>query len=155
MGVDVRQSCDITKNMVIQNLAETIGFMWFLKTALRTQEGGLGLLGTPCNSFNWMCCSQHRRSLECPWGDLRYPFVRLGNLLASRSCLVVLTLICRSVFFLLENPATSKIAVFPPVMHIMSIMEIEPLRVFWSGPHVHNIFVHKLQKYLSFLAMQP
>ena len=134
-GVDLRQSCDMTKDAVIQNLSETIGLLWFLKAALRTKKGGLGLLGTPCNSFNWMSSSQHCRSFADPCGALSYPFVVLGNILGSRSCLVILTLIARSVYFMLENPDRSKLAVLPPVMHIMSISEIIPLRVFWWGAH--------------------
>ena len=130
---NLRQSCDACKDEVVQDLSSTIGLLWFLKLALRCKEGALGLLGTPCNSFNWMSSSQHGRSPDFPWGNLIHTWVNLGNILGSRSCLVVLTLISRSVYWMLENPDRSAITVLPPLVHIMSIPEIQPLRVYWWG----------------------
>lgn len=126
------QSVDISKDEVTQNLAETIGLLRFVRLALRCQEGGLGLLGTPCNSFGWMASSQHERTFASPWGNMTFPFVIIGNLLATRSCLVVSILVVRSVFWMLENPDRSKVAVFPPLMHLMSISDMWPLRVYWA-----------------------
>ena len=134
--MNLRQSCDIRKDEVVQNLASNIGLCWFLRLALRCKEAALGLLGTPCNSFGWMSSSQHARTPESPWGDLQYSWVNLGNILGSRSCLVVMTLLCRSVYWMLENPHRSTIAVLPPLMHIMSIPELHPLRVYWWGSYL-------------------
>ncbi|CAK8990289.1 unnamed protein product, partial [Durusdinium trenchii] len=126
------QSCDITKDMVTQDLSSTMGLLRFMRLALRCQEGALGVLGTPCNSFGWMATSQHCRSYQNPWGDQSYPWVVLGNILASRSCLTILVLIARSVFWLVENPDHSQLRLLPPLVHIMSIPEILPLRVSWA-----------------------
>lgn len=132
---NLRQSCDICKDEVTQNLAETIGFLRFLRLALRCQEGGLGLLGTPCNSFGWMSSSQHERSHQNPWGNMGFPWVVLGNVLASRSCLVAAVLVARSVFWMMENPHGSQLPVLPPLQHLMANADMWPLRVYWWGPH--------------------
>jgi hypothetical protein len=139
MFENLRQSVDISKDEVTQNLAETIGLLRFIRLALRCQEGGLGLLGTPCNSFGWMASSQHERTFASPWGNMTFPFVIIGNLLATRSCLVVSILVVRSVFWMLENPDRSKVAVFPPLMHLMSISDMWPLRVYWWGPQLSHM----------------
>lgn len=131
----LRQSCDITKDVVTQDLAGIPGLLRFLRLALRCQEGGLGLLGTPCNSFGWMSSSQHQRTFDRPWGNRCHPWVILGNVLASRSTLVVITLLIRSVFWMVENPANSKLPVFPPLIHVMAIPELHPLRVQWPESH--------------------
>lgn len=126
------QSCDISKDEVTQDLASTIGLLRFLRIALRCKEGGLGLCGTPCNSFGWMACSQHCRNFLSPWGNPTYGWVHMGNLLACRSVLLMCVLVARSVFFMLENPERSQLAVLPPLMHLMSIRQILPLRVYWA-----------------------
>ena len=115
------------------NMLEVTGMLMSLKQALRCKVAGLGVLGIPCNSFNWMSCSQHCRSIHQPWGNYIFEWVKTGNILGSRSCLLIMALIARSCFWLTENPDRSQLANLPPLVHIMTIYDIMPLRVHWSG----------------------
>ena len=126
----LREGCDILKDHN-QNILETAGMLWALKQALRVIDGGFGLLAIPCNTFGWMSCSGHGRNHECPYGR-PVSWVEQGTTIASRACLVIMVLICRSIFFMVENPDRSAISYFPPLTHVMSIPEIQPLRVHWS-----------------------
>ena len=126
----LRQGCDILKDPHGQNILETAGMLWSLKQALRVVDGGFGLIGIPCNSFNWMSSSGHCRTPGNPYGNPLW-WVEQGTTMASRACLVIMVLICRSIFWMVENPDRSAVAFFPPLVHIMSIPEILPLRVHW------------------------
>lgn len=56
-----------------------------IKNVLRIQFGGLFYLALPCNSFTWMCWSQHQRSVDLPFGnEADYEFVRSGNRIATQ-----------------------------------------------------------------------
>lgn len=141
--LNLRQGIDVLKDGVTHNMLETTGFLYSLRQALRCKRGGLGLLAIPCNSFNWMSSSQHCRNYFEPWGDCSYDWVQDGNILASRSCLLILVLVARSCYWMTENPDRSQLANMPPLMHLMTISEMMPLRVYWWGP---KIFFSSVQK---------
>ena len=124
---------DIEKERELHNILDVQGMLVSLKQALRVKVGGLGFLGVPCNSFNWMSSPQHRRSYLQPWGNTVFKWVEEGNIIASRSCLLIIVLIARSVYWLTENPDRSELFNFPPLVHLMSNSDTLPLRVFWTG----------------------
>lgn len=53
---------DLEKDPDLHDILDVSGFMVSLKQALRVKVAGLGFLGVPCNSFNWMSSPQHRRT---------------------------------------------------------------------------------------------
>jgi|OrbCmetagenome_4_1107370.scaffolds.fasta_scaffold125646_1 hypothetical protein len=126
----IRQGCDILKEPHGHNILETAGMLWSLRQALRVQDGGFGMLAIPCNSFGYMSSSGHQRTPMNPYGNPLW-WVTQGSTIATRACLIILVLICRSCFWMVENPDRSMLQVFPPLVHIMSIPEIMPLRVHW------------------------
>ena len=48
-------------------------------------------------------------------------------------CLLVSLCIARTVRWMIENPDRSAVQFFPYLMHLMSFIELQPQRVFWSG----------------------
>ena len=141
----LRQGCDVVKDPLGHDILQTGGMLWSLRQALRLRDGGFGLLAIPCNSFGFMSSSQHCRTCDKPYGNNLLWWVMQGTTIAARACLIIAVLICRSCFWMVENPDRSMLAVFPPLVHIMSIPEILPLRVHWplgcshSSHHVHVI----------------
>lgn len=138
---------DLEKDPDLHDILDVSGFMVSLKQALRVKVAGLGFLGVPCNSFNWMSSPQHRRTYWQPWGDTCYQWVEEGNIIASRAVLVIIALLSRSVYFMTENPDRGALFAFPPLVHLMSCSDILPLRVFWSGS---EIFVHVHDRAVKF-----
>lgn len=134
----LRQGVDLVKDQALHNLLLPMGMMWAFRQVLRCRQKGLGMLGIPCNSFTYMSCSQHKRTLTSPWGDIVYPFVVEGNALAARSVLVIMVLVARSIFWLTENPDRSALQFFPLLNHLMMIPEIGAMRIHWWGTRSHN-----------------
>ena len=129
-----RQGIDVLKDGCLHNMLNVHGILYSLRQALRCKTRGLGLFAVPCNSFNWMSSSQHCRSYVEPWGNRIHQWVQDGNILASRSSLIILVMIARCCFWMTENPDRSQLYNLPPLMHLMSIPEILPLRIPWWGP---------------------
>lgn len=55
----------------------------------------------------------HGRDSLFPLGNTGYGFVKLGNLLAARCCLLILLAICRGLIFVLEQPDGSAFPFHP------------------------------------------
>ena len=127
----IRQGVDILVDGCAHNLLTDTGFLYAIRQLLRVKEGGLSFWGLPCNSFAFMARSQHQRTSSSPFGCQHFPFVIVGNVLATRMvCLLALS-ICRRLRFFLEQPDRSMAVVFPYLMHLMSFTQVEPQRVFW------------------------
>ena len=126
-----RQGVDLAKDKALHNLMLPMGLMWSFRQALRCVKRGCGMLGIPCNSFTFMSSSQHERTVWQPWGRTIFSWVIEGNCLASRSCLIIMVLICRSVWWLTENPSGSALQFFPVLQHLMAIPEVLAMRIYW------------------------
>lgn len=74
----------------------------------------------------------HGRSILCPLGRTRYPFVQMGNTLASRMALVMWHSVSHGSRFFLEQPAGSALALHPRVAELFQ--KIPTWRVgMWGG----------------------
>ena len=123
-----------------------------LNEVRRLVDGGFLLVGLPCSSFcapplgqkqfKVLCtkartvaatydvlhacalrsAGTHERSVLFPSGNLGYPSVALGNLLCSRSCLLLHYAAVKGVIFLLEQPARSLAEEFPRLRQLMRTM---------------------------------
>ena len=70
--------------------------------------GGLVLLGPPCSLWVFMSSSFHCRSDEFWDGDCSKPAVRAANALVRNVCLILAIGHVRGVFYILEQPGSSK-----------------------------------------------
>lgn len=135
----LRQGVDIIKDEALCNMMTPMGMMWAFRQGLRCRKRGLGMFDIPCNSFTFMSSSQHQRTYTEPWGCPWLRWVIEGNCLAARSCLLIMLFICRSVFWLTENPDRSALQFFPLLEHIMAIPELQAMRIHWWGSY-HSVY---------------
>lgn len=126
-----RQGFDWEKD-ALQNICLVLGLINALRNVLRIQYKGLLWLGVPCNSFTTMSISQHRRSAAYPYGRQVWPFVIQGNTICSRSCLLVLVAVVRSVGFFIENPLRSTIDFWPYLNFLIHQSWLGVQRVSWQ-----------------------
>ena len=98
-AIQLRQGFDCTKEPVLNDITLVLGFMQSLKLMLRIRQRGLSWVALPCGSFSFMSSSGHRCSWWNPYGNLQWQFVHLGNTICSRTCLLLIVAICRSVVF--------------------------------------------------------
>lgn len=105
-----------------------------IKNVLRIQFGGLFYLALPCNSFTWMCWSQHQRSVDLPFGnEADYEFVRSGNRIAYRSSLLIILAIVRRVTWMLENPGGSRCIYLPVIQRLLQFKLLGSMQMRWWG----------------------
>ncbi len=126
-----RQGYDLSKDDVLQNVALKFGFLQALLYVLRIKDKGLAWLAVPCNAFTFMSSSQHRRSWASPYGSPMFPWVHLGNIVCSRSCLIIVVAIARSVTFFVENPLLSSLQCWPYINFLMHNPWINSHRTSW------------------------
>ena len=115
------------------------GFLKLLQQALRVRPEGLGAFGVPCSSFVFMNSATHMRSESSPYGNIELDYVVVANMrfpqfyvfddtpglrktygyasiglrICCRTALVILVLICRSVYIFVEQPSTSRLFIIP------------------------------------------
>ena len=119
---------------VLQDLTGTLGFLTALSLMLRVELGGLATLAIPCNSFGYMASSQHGRSYINPLGDPRFAFVQIGNIISLRATMLIALAVIRGVYYFVENPERSSIAVHPWFVFMMSNPGLFGMqRTFWWG----------------------
>ena len=131
-----RQGVDIQSDGYIHNLLTDGGFLYAVRQVLRIKEGGLAFWALPCNSYSFMSFANHNRTASQPFGDLKHAFVHVGNILGTRMVLLLMLAACRSVHYFVENPENSAVRIFPYLMHMMAIPELNPNRTQWCPLHV-------------------
>lgn len=132
----LRQGYDLVTRPVLQDLTGTLGFLQAISLMLRVEQGGLAALAIPCNSFGYMSSSQHSRSWFNPLGDPRFPFVQTGNIISLRAMMLIALAVIRCVYYFVENPERSSIAVHPWFVFMMSNPRLFGMRrTFWWGKH--------------------
>ncbi|CAE7463675.1 unnamed protein product [Symbiodinium sp. CCMP2592] len=134
-----KQGYDRGRDEVLEDLGNTQGFLRALALVLRLQPGGLLFAGLPCNTFGFMSQSVHCRSATSPFGA-NVPCVVVGNLLASRTCLLFLVALIRSACWALENPSQSKVPWFPYLKRFMGLPLFTHAQVFWWWPHLYYCY---------------
>ena len=139
VGLDVRNGYDITRDAELQNLCSDYGFLQSLFLLLRIRPFGLAWLAIPCNSFSFMASSLHGRGFFCPFGNWGlYDWVRKGNVICSRSCIIIAVAVARSVLWFVENPLNSSLPYFPYLHHLMQQPWLGSVRASWWQPHLNR-----------------
>lgn len=82
---------------------------------MRCKVGSLAFMGLPCSAHVFMSSGTTRKSRSNPRGDMTTSCGRHGNLLASRTAILVLVCVARRVWWGVEQPATS----VAPFLHYM------------------------------------
>ena len=151
-----RQGTDLVTDEYVHDLGSDIGFIYAIRQLLRLKEGSLAYFALPCNSFGFMSCATHQRTVWQPFGNLLYMFVCVGNILGTRMVLLMMLAACRGVHYFIENPENSAVRFFPYLVHLMSIKQLLPNRTRWcpimlcrtscGSKHFCNIWINSNPK---------
>lgn len=115
---------DITHDPVTMDLTTPTGFLTacYHATCLRV---GAGLLAAPvCSSFVYMSSGTSQRSHAQPLGQTKYPSVAQGNLLASRTLVIILIAASLNVWWLLEQPQGSWMELHPLFQEVLRLLDV-------------------------------
>ena len=108
-----------------QNITTRVGFFAALTMIMALFPTGLILLGPPCSLWVFMSQSVHQRTVMNAVGDIGKASVRAANCLV-RNCTMLLAIAhCRGVFFILEQPSTSRMVHFPWVQALMAALRLK------------------------------
>ena len=121
------------RDPVFGDFTTTVGFMKGVELTLRLVVNGLLFGGLPCQSMGFMSSPTHKRSPADPWGDLRHPFVWIGNVCATRFTLLVCLAIVRRGTWMLEQPGRTALPWLPPIRLLLQ-PKLRPRLVKWRGP---------------------
>ena len=99
-----------------------------------TPDRFMALLAPVCSSFSGVNQATHKRSAVLPWGDTSLESVRVGNCLMSRSILLAFLCWCLGGAFLMEQPGSSRVTVYPRFEWFVSRMP-NLWRAAWWGRH--------------------
>ena len=104
---------EIKMGGVAHDLCSGAGFVTALIFVLRLKANGFSSWGTVCSSWIWVVRSTSQRSKTNPLGDTSKEFVRIGNQMVARMALLLLVLDASACVWLLEQPASSLMALHP------------------------------------------
>ena len=103
-----------------EDVSSKIGFMHALELVKRLKRGGLLVMGPPCSSFVMLNAAKCKRKAHNNYqGDLSYPRVQMGNLLATAAAFLMTVAYMRGVEVIFENPPCSTIWKFPVVKQVL------------------------------------
>jgi hypothetical protein len=98
---------EIENDSTFEDFLGAIGFMESIKLGKSTNYEALQHWDTVCTSWIWVCADKSKRSIARPMGGIDRPFVRKGNQMVSRMCLVGSYLKTKRNLLVLEQPGTS------------------------------------------------
>ena len=117
------------------------GFVSALKQVLRLKKGGMWWAGVPCSLLVFISMGTSGRHLR-PMGFEDQPKVANSNLLLSRTALLALV-VCRAVFWAVEQPGSSVLPRTPYFEHLMQLGEVLKSPTFFvrlPGPKISAVF---------------
>ena len=127
-------------------------------------------------SFSWIITQQlsrtrsrgtHGRDHLFPLGNTGYSFVKLGNLLASRCCLLIYVAVSRGCRFVLEQPDGTSFPFHPRWQELIQYIQVAvinqwTLLVFpacpccdWGGWKFWHMNFHLRSRWSSMICMYP
>ena len=113
---------DFLKDPFFMNMLGTAGIVTALMLALRIRNGdGAAWLATVCSSWVWICRSGSKRSSSEPLGDADAAFVQDGNTMTARTGLIMLLMLAKRSWWLLEQPQSSLMSLHPALAYIRSL----------------------------------
>ena len=110
--------------------------MWALMNT--SPSGCLVWLAVVCTSFSAVNVGRSKRSATTPWGDTNLSYVNLGNLLLSRTILLILLATCLGKTWVVEQPGGSLLPFYPRWEKL--IATIKPIyRAAWWARHYKSL----------------
>ena len=108
-----------------EDITTAQGFTTAINLVLRLAPHGLLFLAPDCSSWGFMNCSRCQRSEANGYiGDVAYPKVSAGNMIAECSVFLVLLAAAREVKAALENPVGSHFFKYGPVMDVANSLNM-------------------------------
>jgi len=95
-----------TVNGSEQDFMTPEGFLLVIATAMAMHRGSIFLGACPCHSWIWLSRGGTLRHLDI-FGDTGQAMIRCQNALVARMVYVLILLIKRGVYWIIEQPATS------------------------------------------------
>ena len=92
------------------------------------------LLATHRNLWNLRSSGSHERSILFPLGNNGYKFVRCGNGLAARVCLLAIYSLVKKCWFIIEQPQGSCAQLHPRLAELLRLYEIFMTGI-WGGKY--------------------
>ncbi|CAK8991732.1 unnamed protein product [Durusdinium trenchii] len=108
------------------DLTTDIGFANCLYHAANLREGGACMAAPVCGSFVFMSRGSTQRSIANPMGQGES--CRIGNLLVSRLCVVLLICAAKCVWFCVEQPGTSIMEYHTLFQRFIKIVAVRKLK---------------------------
>ena len=90
-----------------QNMLSNIGFVNACRMSCGVIDGGASTSAPVCSSFVFMNCATAKRNFCFPLGDEEVPSVAAANIMVARVLLLQWIFMCRMIFCVLEQPASS------------------------------------------------
>ncbi|CAJ1435264.1 unnamed protein product [Effrenium voratum] len=116
------------------DLTSDAGFLLALTTILNGKaDGFLCVIGLICSSFVQISSGTHCRTPSRPLGNEQVAGVRLGNLLASRTVLLIWVLVSVDGVFLLEQPRSSMLPWHPRIRQLFRSLPKVFATSWWMG----------------------
>jgi hypothetical protein len=110
--IDVRLNAD-------HDLLTPCGFLVAIVLICSVCKGGLVWLAPPCSTWVWMSRSSTGRHLD-PLGNRDNPNVERQNMLVSRLCYLISLCWHRGVFFVIEQPDSTKMMEHPRLRKLLT-----------------------------------
>ena len=143
----------VTKNLALQGLLAIAydigiggpsmdwnggqGFITALQLWRRLRRGGFCWLGTVCSTWIYLSRWSTHRTTGDAIGDTSSASVREGNRQTARSALMMVLTWANQSCFVLEQPLSSMMMMFPPMLHIAHICRL------------HGFTMHKIETYMK------
>jgi hypothetical protein len=101
------------------DLMKVSGFLVAVRLALQLVRSGVLYGGVPCSLFVWMSLGTSLRSQTCPEGNEALECVRRANAMASRFILLAMIALARGCHFVVEQPSSSRLPIYPIVRNLL------------------------------------
>ena len=138
---------DIKEGGALHDVTSEAGFFTLLNLALQLAPGGLIVGGPPCSLFIFLSSSFHKRRAGNALGDTSKLPVRLANTIVENTLVLLEVVHKRSVWFVLEQPASSWMFKLPLVVEVFARLGwarggcqpgVRPICV-WMGAYGHEL----------------
>ncbi|CAK0875171.1 unnamed protein product [Prorocentrum cordatum] len=109
------QACgyDIDIDDRFMDILSPLGFAHLIALAVALEEKGLNSNAPVCSSWVWVNRNTAGRRVDRPLGDETQRYVRQANCMVERCILLILLLMSKGVFFVLEQPRGSSMRFHP------------------------------------------
>ena len=132
------ETYEIEDNPTEHDVTSERGFYCALALVLALFPSALILCGPPCGLWIWISQSVHQRTTFNTVGDIGKHVVRCANTLVRNTILLLTIAHWRGVYYIIEQPKSSKMEHFPWMASLISALKLKRL-VTWMRAFGHDI----------------